>query len=98
MDDKLIEQELEAAIAILRLDALDRIYSRQSRPRWAKLHVPTGYNLVFKFALIAWIENWILMITKKVAENSIVLMAAKIWKFYNEKNYKRISIGLNGCG
>ncbi|KAG4067202.1 hypothetical protein HA402_000193 [Bradysia odoriphaga] len=36
MDETLIDQELEAAIALLRLDALDRIYSRQSRPRFGK--------------------------------------------------------------
>lgn len=33
MDDGQFDQELEAAIALLRLDALDRIYSRHSRPR-----------------------------------------------------------------
>lgn len=33
MDESQIVHELEAAIALLRLAALDRIYSRHSRPR-----------------------------------------------------------------
>lgn len=62
MDEAQIDQELQAAIALLRLDALDRIYSRHSRPRWAIACLGFLFNFLLCMIWVCAIVHTILMI------------------------------------